>query len=1256
MVPEAEDMVPEAEDKVPDAEDKVPDGENKVPEAEDKVPNAEDKVADAEDKVPDAEDKVPDAEDNVPDAENKVPDCEGKVPDGEDKVPESEDKVPDGEDKVPDAEDNVPDAEEKVPDAEDKVPDCDDKVPDAKEKVPDAEDKVPGAEDKVPDGEDKVPDDEDKVPDVEDKVPEAENKVPDSEDKVPDGEDKVTDFEDKVPYADDKVPDAEGKVPDADDKVPHSENRVPDGQDKVLDGEDKVPDAENKVSDAGDKFPEAEDKVPGAEDKLPGGEDKVPNAEDKVPDGEDKVPDGEDKDPDAEDKVADAEDKVSDAEDKVPDAEDKVPDAEDKVPHSENRVPDGEDKVLDGEDKVPDAENKVPDAEDKFPEAEDKVPDAENKVAESEKKVANAEEKVPNAEDKVPDGEDKVPDGEDKDPDADDKVPDAEDKVPDGEDKVPDGDDKVPDADDKVPDAEDKVPDAEDKVPDGEDKVSDGEDKVPDGEDNVPDAEDEVPHANDMVPDSEDKVPDGEDKVSDGEDKVPDAKDKGPDAEDKVPEAEDKLPDSEDKVTDCEDKVPDCEDKVPYDDDKVPYADDKVPDSEDKVPDGEDKVSDGEDKVPDGEDKVPDGEDKVPDAEEKVSVAEDKIPDGEDKEKNYAAAVELLERRFGKKVAIERAHVSQLLKVPPVYGEKDVRGLRILHDTVETHYRGLCALKVDENTYSGIVVPTLLEKIPDSVRLTITRGEEYLKWSIKELLQALLTEVELREDYRLTPQVKPPAGNGRRMYNASALQVNLDSGRDKDRCAFCMGKHRHEDCARVKDMRERRNLILVQCKNSSQALIKVINRSKEWLSIILIDLIPVSGDIIFGSFRGAEPYAKNSIGIRVNDEVHETFENEGHEPLPIFGLNASPFLLNATIRHHLNKFVSTDPCFVRKMLEGFYVDDLVSGGNTSEDAFELYNKARSRMESGGFRLRKWKTNDPTLRQKICESEKDVPQQNDTIRFNFEHIARLISGIIRLDKWIKDLVATREIYVDRCLYDANCIWFILVNTIRSALSSQLKLDGVRYWVNEILQLTNKDEWSYVSTHENPADIGIKRQRVFLKRRKRYSSLMRLLKVTAWVRRAVNNFRKLLNKNECVTTNLTAEEINRAEIEWLVRKLGLVEEDGVLRCTGRLGNSDLELDAQKPILLPKEHKFTRSVIEACHQKVHHCGVRSTVGIDFAGPLYAKDASEAFKRCLRKFTARPLTYERINSLPDVVDEREEAIGGGKSRDKKSEGRGVA
>ena len=488
------------------------------------------------------------------------------------------------------------------------------------------------------------------------------------------------------------------------------------------------------------------------------------------------------------------------------------------------------------------------------------------------------------------------------------------------------------------------------------------------------------------------------------------------------------------------------------------------------------------------------------------------------------------------------------------------------------------------------------------------------------------------------------------------------------------------------------------------------------------------------------------------------------------------------------------------MLEGFYVDDLVSGGNTTEDAFEQYDKAKICMGNGGFRLRKWKTNDLKLRQKIEQSERSMHQskiiptveedethakskldphsgakgekvlglswniENDTIHFQFEHISQkkerleptkrnllsllsslfdplgLISGVVvsmkilfqdvcknklgwdevfsddmkkHLDQWVRDLIATREICVDRCLYNTNtekiskcylhgfgdasksaycgvvylvyhtenekaCARLIasktrvaplkelsiprlelmaarilaqLVNTIRSALSTQLKLDGVRYWldsktalcwirnrgewkqfvkhrVNKILHLTNKDEWAYVSTHENPADIrsrGVLVSKLknnelwwngltwlvekpndwppnfeigrtpesseeekksvtnlFVEKDqqqlsglgavisiKRYSSLTKLLNVTAWVRRAVSNF-----KRKHIMIDLTAEEIKTAEIDWikiaqceleqqdnyrqLTRKLGLVDEDGILKCTGRLVNSDLDLD--------------------------------------------------------------------------------------------------
>ncbi len=40
------------------------------------------------------------------------------------------------------------------------------------------------------------------------------------------------------------------------------------------------------------------------------------------------------------------------------------------------------------------------------------------------------------------------------------------------------------------------------------------------------------------------------------------------------------------------------------------------------------------------------------------------------------------------------------------------------------------------------------------------------------------------------------------------------------------------------------------------------------------------------------------------------------------------------------------------------------------------------------------------------------------------------------------------------------------------------------------------------------------------------------------------------------------------------------DGVLRCSGRLNNSELELDCVHPIIMPGEHRLTELIIESCH----------------------------------------------------------------------------
>ena len=74
---------------------------------------------------------------------------------------------------------------------------------------------------------------------------------------------------------------------------------------------------------------------------------------------------------------------------------------------------------------------------------------------------------------------------------------------------------------------------------------------------------------------------------------------------------------------------------------------------------------------------------------------------------NYESAVELLKNRYGKKPAIQRAHVNELLNVQPVFNERDAQRLRGLYDFLETKHRALQALSYRGSISFGKVAPCL---------------------------------------------------------------------------------------------------------------------------------------------------------------------------------------------------------------------------------------------------------------------------------------------------------------------------------------------------------------------------------------------------------------------------------------------------------------------------------------------------------------------------------------------------------------------
>ena len=85
----------------------------------------------------------------------------------------------------------------------------------------------------------------------------------------------------------------------------------------------------------------------------------------------------------------------------------------------------------------------------------------------------------------------------------------------------------------------------------------------------------------------------------------------------------------------------------------------------------------------------------------------------------------------------------------------------------------------------------------------------------------------------------------------------------------------------------------------------------------------------------------------------------------VFGLAPSPFLLNGVIQQHLEYLQSRYPDSVNEIRRSLYVDDLNSGGPTSEKAKRLKRGATEIFAVANFELHKWHSNEDQL-ETSCE--------------------------------------------------------------------------------------------------------------------------------------------------------------------------------------------------------------------------------------------------------------------------------------------------
>lgn len=89
-----------------------------------------------------------------------------------------------------------------------------------------------------------------------------------------------------------------------------------------------------------------------------------------------------------------------------------------------------------------------------------------------------------------------------------------------------------------------------------------------------------------------------------------------------------------------------------------------------------------------------------------------------------------------------------------------------------------------------------------------------------------------------------------------------------------------------------------------------------------------------------------------------------------FGINASPYLLNMTIQYFLT-VVNKHP-WATQILRNIYVDNLILGANSTDEAIEIYKTTKNIFKNMGMNLREYRSSDSTTNKQI----KDEDRAND----------------------------------------------------------------------------------------------------------------------------------------------------------------------------------------------------------------------------------------------------------------------------------------
>lgn len=197
-----------------------------------------------------------------------------------------------------------------------------------------------------------------------------------------------------------------------------------------------------------------------------------------------------------------------------------------------------------------------------------------------------------------------------------------------------------------------------------------------------------------------------------------------------------------------------------------------------------------------------------------------------------------------------------------------------------------------------------------------------------------------------------------------------------------------------------------------------------------------------------------------------------------FGTSAAPYLAVKALQQLALDEGTQFPFAAKRVLEDFYVDDLMTTCDTSNEAIFLYKELNNLMMRGGFKLQKWSSNSKVVMKILSKNEKS----KESMEMITDHITKVLGLTwnrstdkfvysVHLEEQIIPITKRRVISDISKLYDPLG-WISPCIIPAKILIQKLWMSGISW--DEELPSSLKKEWEeYRKSLKNLSEIEIKR---------------------------------------------------------------------------------------------------------------------------------------------------------------------------------------